>query len=70
MDLNDSLLAELKKLTQELASHKIELYQTRHCLQCIVQNSTDSISARDAEGSLETMVFKSLKERTRPPTQA
>jgi PAS domain S-box-containing protein len=52
MESNDSLLAELKKLSQELASHKIELYQTRSYLQCILQNSTDLIFAIDAEGRL------------------
>ncbi|MCK4486197.1 MAG: PAS domain S-box protein [Desulfobacterales bacterium] len=47
---NSSLLAELKKVTQELASHKIELHQTRAYLRCILQNCTELIFATDAEG--------------------
>lgn len=47
---NSSLLAELKKVTRELASHKIELHQTRAYLRCILQNSTELIFATDAEG--------------------
>ncbi|RLB82697.1 MAG: hypothetical protein DRH17_04865 [Deltaproteobacteria bacterium] len=45
-------LKELKKVTRKLASHKIELYQTRGYLQCILQNSADLIFATDVEGSL------------------
>jgi len=52
MDSNSSLSAELKKVTRELASHKIELHQTRRYLQCILQNSTELIFATDAEGAL------------------
>ncbi len=52
MESNNSLLAELKKVTQELASHKIELYQTRSYLQCILQNATDLIFATDAEDAV------------------
>jgi len=52
MDSSNSLLAELKKVSRELTSHKIELYQTRSYLQCILQNATDLIFATDAEGGL------------------
>ncbi|NVM57298.1 MAG: PAS domain S-box protein [Desulfobacterales bacterium] len=52
MESNSSLLAELKKVKQELASHKIELYQTRGYLQCILQNSKDMIFATDVDGVL------------------
>ena len=52
MESNNSLSAELKKVTQELASHKIELYQTRSYLQCILQNATDLIFATDAEDAV------------------
>jgi PAS domain S-box-containing protein len=49
---NSSGSSELKKVTRELASHKIELHQTRGYLQCILQNSSDLIFATDAEGLL------------------
>ncbi len=52
MESNSSLLAELKKLTRDLASHKIELEQARGYLQCILQNSTDMIFATDVDGIL------------------
>jgi two-component system NtrC family sensor kinase len=52
MESNSALLAELKKVTRELSSHKTELYQTRSYLQCILQNSTDLIFATDAGGVL------------------
>ena len=47
---NSSLEAELKKVTWELASHKIELHKTRGYLQGILQNAADLIFATDAEG--------------------
>jgi hypothetical protein len=46
------LLAELKKVSRELTSHKIELCQTQSYLQCIFQNSTDLVFATAAEGGL------------------
>jgi PAS domain S-box-containing protein len=49
---NRSLEAELKRVTWELASHKIELHKTTGYLQCILQNATDLIFATDAEGLL------------------
>jgi two-component system NtrC family sensor kinase len=52
MESNSSLSAELKKVTRELESHRIELHQTRAYLQCILQNSTELIFATDAEGVL------------------
>jgi PAS domain S-box-containing protein len=52
MESNSSGSTELKKVTRELASHKIELHQTRGYLQCILQNSSDLIFATDAEGLL------------------
>lgn len=50
MGSNNSLSAELKKVTRELASYKIELHQTRGYLHCILQNSTDMIFATDVTG--------------------
>ena len=52
MDSNSELTAELKKVTRELASHKIELHQTRAYLHSILQNSTDIIFATEATGLL------------------
>ena len=52
MDLNNSVETELKKVRQELASYKIELYQTRGYLQCILQNSEDMIFATEVGGML------------------
>jgi two-component system NtrC family sensor kinase len=52
MESNESLEYELKKVTQELASHKIELHQTRGYLHCILQNSNDMIFATDVDGIL------------------
>lgn len=49
---NSSLETELKKARWELASHKIELHQTRGYLQCILENAADLIFATDAEGLL------------------
>jgi hypothetical protein len=45
MESNNSLELKLKKVTQELSSHRIELHQTRGYLQCILQNSNDMIFA-------------------------
>ena len=50
MESNSSLKAELKKVTWELASYKIELHKTTGYLQCILQNATDLIFATDAQG--------------------
>ena len=50
MDSTNSLELKLKKVTQELSSHKIELHQTRGYLQCILQNSNDMIFATDVDG--------------------
>ncbi|NVM21908.1 MAG: PAS domain S-box protein [Desulfobacterales bacterium] len=52
MESHSSLQAELKRVKQELASHKIELHQTRGYLQCILQNSEDMIFATDVDGML------------------
>ena len=52
MDSNDSLLAEIRKLKQEVTSHKIELHQARGYLQCILQNSEDMIFATEVGGML------------------
>ncbi len=52
MESNSSLEYKLKKVTQELSSHKIELHQTRGYLQCILQNSNDMIFATDVDGIL------------------
>jgi two-component system NtrC family sensor kinase len=50
MESNDSLSAELKKVTRELSSYKIELFQTRGYLHCILQHSADMIFATDVTG--------------------
>lgn len=50
MDSNSTLKAELKRLNRELASHKIELHQTRGYLHSILQNSTDMIFATEVTG--------------------
>lgn len=52
MKCNSSPSSELKKVTWELASYKIELHKTTGYLQCILQNATDLIFATDAEGLL------------------
>jgi len=52
MGSNNSLELKLKKVSQELASHKIELHQTRGYLQSILQNSNDMIFATDVDGIL------------------
>ncbi len=49
---NDILEQELKRLSRELSSHRIELHQTRGYLQCILQNSNDMIFATDVDGIL------------------
>jgi len=55
MGLDSSLSAELRRVTRELASYKIELHQTRSYLQCILQNTSDLIFATDAEGTLVSL---------------
>ncbi len=52
MGSNRSLQVKLKRIAQELASHKSELHQTRRYLQCILQNSKDLIFATDVDGLL------------------
>ena len=52
MESNNSLSDRLKRVTQELASHKIALHQARSYLQCILQNATDLIFATDAEDAV------------------
>lgn len=52
MESNNSLELNLKKVKQELSSHKIELHQTRGYLQCILQNSNDMIFATDVDGMI------------------
>ncbi len=52
MESNNSIEYKLKKVGQELSSHKIELHQTRGYLQCILQNSNDMIFATDVDGIL------------------
>lgn len=52
MESSNSLELKLKKVTQELSSHKIELHQTRGYLQCILQNSNDMIFATDVDGMI------------------
>lgn len=52
MESNNSLELKLKKVKQELSSHKIELHQTRGYLQCILQNSNDMIFATDVDGMI------------------
>ncbi|HID28581.1 MAG TPA: PAS domain S-box protein, partial [Desulfobacterales bacterium] len=52
MECNSSPEAELKKVTRELSSYKIELHQTRAYLQCMLQNASDLIFATDAGGVL------------------
>ena len=51
---SNSLEYRLKKATQEVASHKIELHQARAYLQGILQNSNDMIFATDVDGILFT----------------
>ncbi len=50
MESNKSPASELKRVTRELASYKIELHQTRGYLHCILKNSTDMIFATDVTG--------------------
>ena len=52
MESIDSLKGELKRVSQELSSHKIELHQTRGYLQSILQNSRDMIFATEVSGLL------------------
>ena len=52
MESIDSLKDELKKVSQELSSHKIELHQTRGYLQSILRNSRDMIFATEVSGLL------------------
>jgi PAS domain S-box-containing protein len=52
MESPSSASAELKKLSRELASHKIELEQARGYLQCILQSSADMIFGTDVGGIL------------------
>ena len=52
MESDNSLELELKKVSQELSSHKIELHQTREYLQCILQNSNNMIFATDVDGMI------------------
>jgi PAS domain S-box-containing protein len=47
-----SLSDEVKRLTRELASHKIELEQARGYLQCILKSSADMIFGTDVGGIL------------------
>lgn len=49
-ELIKELEQRLKRVTQELSSHKIELHQTRGYLQCILQNTNDMIFATDVDG--------------------
>jgi PAS domain S-box-containing protein len=52
MESNNSQLGELKRVERELASHKIELHQTRAYLHSILQNSADMIFATEVTGIL------------------
>ncbi len=52
MELIKELEDKLKRVKQELSSHKIELHQTRGYLQCILQNTNDMIFATDVDGIL------------------
>ena len=52
MESNNSPEFKVKKATQELSGHNIELNQTREYLHCILQNSFDMIFATDVEGIL------------------
>jgi len=49
---NSSLSAELKRVTRELASYKIELDQTRKYLHSVLQNSSDMIFMTEVTGLL------------------
>ena len=49
---NRSLEKTLKRVSQDLAGHKIELHQARGYLQGILQNSNDMIFATDVDGTL------------------
>jgi len=52
---NNSWEAEVKRVTWELTSYKIELHKITGYLQCILQNATDLIFATDAEGFLVSL---------------
>ena len=52
MESNNALSDQLKRVTQELSSHKIALHQARSYLRCILQNATDLIFATDAEDAV------------------
>jgi PAS domain S-box-containing protein len=52
---SNSQEAEVKRITWELASYKIELHKITGYLQCILQNATDLIFATDAEGHLVSL---------------
>ena len=55
MESNNSLtsvLNQLKKVTRELASYKIELHHTKSYLHSILQNSSDMIFATEVSGIL------------------
>jgi two-component system NtrC family sensor kinase len=52
MESNSSVSAQLKKVTRELVSYKIELYHTRRYLHSILQSSADMIFATEVNGIL------------------
>ncbi|MBW2118055.1 MAG: PAS domain S-box protein [Deltaproteobacteria bacterium] len=52
MESTDSLQNQLKKVSRELFSNKIQLHQTTVFLQSILQNSNDLIFATDVDGIL------------------
>lgn len=52
MESNSSLSVQLKGLAQEVASYKIELFQTRAYLHSILQNSNDMIFCTEVTGLL------------------
>jgi PAS domain S-box-containing protein len=52
MESIDSLQYQLKKVSQELSSHKMELHQSRAYLHSILQNSNDMIFSTDVGGIL------------------
>lgn len=62
MESNSSLSSEIKKLTRELDSYKIELDQTRKYLHSVLKNSTDMIFATEVTGLLVS--FSSGAEKT------
>jgi PAS domain S-box-containing protein len=52
MESTDSPQDQLKKISRELLSHKIQLHQATGFLQSILQNSNDLIFATDVDGIL------------------